>query len=77
MLTPQDVADALNANGIDTPAKLGDFVKFAGSILQRNTLAYQIQHIQEDRRAANQAADRQVAALNAQVADLDKTLAGR
>lgn len=77
MLTPQDVADQLNAAGLDTPEKFGEFVKFAGSIVRRNTIGYQIQKIQEDRRAANQAADQQVAQLNAQITDLDKTLSGR
>lgn len=75
-ITPQDVADQLNANGIDTPEAFGEFIAFAASLSRRNALGYQVQKLMAERQAAIQAKDNQIAQLNAQIADLDKTLSG-
>lgn len=76
-LSPQDVADQLNANGIDTPEKFGSFISFAAVLTRRNELGFAIQKAQADRQAAIQEADARIAELVAEVAELDRAQTGR
>lgn len=75
-ITPQDVADVLNSHGIDNPEAFAAFIGAAGPLIRRNALAYQVQKVQAERQAIIQDKDNQIAQLNSQIADLDKTLSG-
>jgi len=64
MITPDDIATALNNAGIDTPQKLGTFLTLAALNQQKIIQDFKLNHLQQARTDANSSAQ---AAIDAQV----------
>lgn len=79
-LTPQEMADALNANGIDTPEKFVAFIKPAYVAAQLRQKEAELEKLEENFNAARNADQEQhntaVAALREQIAGLNTQLKG-
>lgn len=77
MISPQDVADVLNAAGIDTSQKFAGFIGAAGPLIRRNELLSQIEGLRRGRQQSAAATEAQIQDLQRQVAEIDSALAGQ
>lgn len=79
-LTPQQMADALNANGIDTPEKFVAFIQPAYIAAQLRQKEAELEKLEEDFNAARESDqathNTAVAALRDQIAALNTQLKG-
>lgn len=75
-ITPQQVADVLNASGMDDPEKFTGFIAQAGPLIQRNALLSQIEKLREDQATAIAATQAQIQAISDQIAAIDAGLRG-
>lgn len=76
MLTAQQVADALNASGLDTPEKFTGFLAQAGPLIERNNLLSQVEKLRIE--AADLAAQKQseIKTILDQIAVLEAQMRG-
>ena len=72
-LTPQDVADTLNAAGFDDTTKFGQMLSAVSPLVQREVLLARIAKAQSDAQATNAASQSAVQTLQAQLNTLDAT----
>lgn len=75
-LTAQQVADALNAAGMDTPEKFAGFLGQAGPLVERNALLSQVDKLRVDQAAAAKAIQDQIQVLLDRIAALDEGMRG-
>jgi hypothetical protein len=73
-LSPQDVADAMTAGGIEDAQELADLIAFARLIRARQQLVYQRARADAGQRASAQQAEAAKQALDAQTAAVDAHL---
>ncbi len=75
-LTAQQVADGLNARGIDTPAKFDAFIGKAGLLVERDRLNKRIETLRAGQAAASQQTEAEVQSVQAEIDAIEALLRG-